>query len=84
MANSDQKNSQEKGASNNFKLLLFVALTVALVSIGVVMHEEDKKQKPLAEDFFKARKQVFSDPDVVPVEEMTNKQKAERNIFLQD
>lgn len=76
--------SGEKSTANNGKLLMFIGIVVVLVGIGVLVHEEKKQQKPLAEDFFKARKKIFSDPEMpIPVEEMTNKQKAERNIYLQ-
>lgn len=65
-------------------LIIFITVVSALVGIGILVHEEKKKEKPLAEDFFKARKQQYDSPDTVPVEKMTNKQKAERSIYLQD
>lgn len=77
--------SQKSDDKSNFLgLIIFITVVSGLVGIGVLVHEEKKKEKPLAEDFFKARKQVFDSPDIVPVEKMTNKQKAERSIFLQD
>jgi len=77
-------NQKADDKSNYLGLIIFITVVCVLVGIGISVHEEKKKEKPLAEDFFKARKQQYDSPDVVPVEKMTNKQKAERSIYLQD
>ena len=77
-------NQKADDKSNFLGLIIFIVVVSVLVGIGLLVHEEKKKEKPIAEDFFKARKQEFDSPDSVPVEKMTNKQKAERGIFLQD
>lgn len=75
---------KSENRSNFFGLIIFMTVVSVLVGIGLLVHEEKKKEKPLAEDFFKARKPNYDAPESIPVEKMSNKQKAERSIFLQD
>jgi len=78
----DKEQVDAKDKSDKKTLAIGIAILAVLVIIGVAFHVTDDSP-PVAQEFFENRK-APEDFHEYQKSEMSNKEKAERNIFLQD
>lgn len=78
----DKEKLEAKEQSDKKKLTLGILILIVLVILGVALHVTDDSP-PVAQKFFENRKAPEEYHDYQK-SEMSNKEKAERNIFLQD
>lgn len=78
----DKEQLDAKDKSDKKALVIGIVVLALLVIIGVTFHVTDDSP-PMAQKFFENRK-APEDYHEYQKSEMSNKEKAERNIFLQD
>ncbi len=81
-SNSEQYQSDKDSKTSKKQLVVFLLITALLVILGLILYALDDRP-PMAQAFFEERKTPKSYHEYKK-EEMTAKEKAERNIFLQD